>query len=123
MIALPVQKPGFANRTRCVQDPNGQSSLETAKEEQYIAALTPKSIDITQHGSNYVYISVVCFPKAKLNKGQVKQINLLKSRLAYFIMHVYIYKHINVEHDNLKKDDRKNFHFGFPIILPRCAYF
>ncbi len=91
MIALPVQKPGLANRSRCVQSPNCQSGLETAKEGLYIAALPPKSINITQHGSTFVYISVVCFPKAKLNKGQVKQLNLVKSRLAYLIMHVYIY--------------------------------
>ncbi len=35
--------------------------------------------------------------------------------------YIYMYKHINVEHNNLKKDDRKKFHFGFPIMLPRCA--
>ncbi len=86
-----MQKPGFANRTRCVQGPNWQSGLETAKEGQYIAALTPKSIDITQHGSTYVYICLVCLPKAKLNKGHVKQLNLVKSRSSYLIMHAYIY--------------------------------
>ncbi len=40
MIALLVQKPGFANRTRCVQGPNGQISLETAKEGQLQNQLT-----------------------------------------------------------------------------------
>ncbi len=40
MIALEVQKPGFANRTRCVQGPNWQSGLETAKDGQLQNQLT-----------------------------------------------------------------------------------
>ncbi len=90
MIALQVQKPGFANRTRCVQGPNWQSGLETAKDGQCIAALTPKKIEITQH----VNISVVCVPKTKRNKGQVKQLNLVN-------LYIYIYRYINTLTQNI----------------------